>query len=62
MKKRVVWAITLLVVLTLFVGCGAKEAPTVEATAAPASTVTTPLAATAPTVSPKTATSTLQQI
>ncbi len=62
MKKRVVLAITLLTILALFVGCGAKEEPPVSVAAAPASTVTTPLATAAPTVSPKAATSTLQQI
>ncbi len=59
MKKRVVWAITLLTILALFVGCGAKEAP--AATAAPAASAPAAVAP-APAPAQKAATSTLQQI
>lgn len=59
MKKRIVWAITLLTILSLFVGCGAKQAPpAAPVAAAPAAVAPAP----APVPAAKAATSTLQQI
>lgn len=59
MKKKIVWAITLLTILSLFVGCGAKQAPpAAPVAAAPAAVAPAP----APVPAAKAATSTLQQI